>query len=176
MGCTAPDHGADTEDRRTAFFSLRIVQSSVDQMHITTVLHRLDVPSIGLEALPDILGKGKCRGTGQADTVVIIEYDKFAQTKMSGQGTGLGRDTFHKIPVADQNISKMVDNFVTRPVISCCQMSFRYRHAHCTAEPLSQGACGHFHTGCVAIFRMTGRFTFPLPEGLDIGKTEIIAG
>jgi len=65
-------------------------------------------------------------------------------------------DSFHQVPVADDPVSVMVDDFKARTIVPGSQISFCHRHSDTVAESLAQGTAGHFNAGNQASFRMAG--------------------
>jgi|GEM_PF-6532302 len=172
----AADGRAHEDERRPIRIRLCLLQGAVDGIAIETVRERLDVPSTGVKAFRRVFRKGKGRGTGQANAVVVIQDDQLAETEVPGERAGFGRDALHQVPVTGQHIREMVHNPTFITIINRRQVGFRDGHADGAADPLSQRPGGHFHARGVAIFRMARGFASPLPELLQIGQFEIVTG
>ena len=77
--------GADENQRRPPGFVPRRAQSQVDRLHIVSVLHRLRVPAIRLEAPRVVFVTGDVRTGGERHMVVIEKVDQLAEFQLPGE-------------------------------------------------------------------------------------------
>src|SRR5882724_3812183 len=95
---------------------------------------------------------------------------------MTGEARRFRGHAFHQVAVANDRISKVIDDVEPRAIVARCQMSFGDRHADAVAETLTErtGCC--LHAGRVAALGMAGRPTAPLAKLLDLVEWHIVAG
>ncbi len=67
---------------------------------VFNVLHCLDEPAVGLEALDGVVGVGQFGGAFDGDFIAVVEPDKVVEFEVSGKGCGFSGDTFHHATVA----------------------------------------------------------------------------
>ena len=87
-----------------------------DRVGVVAVLDALGVPLVGVEPLEHVLAPGHARRSVELDVVVVPEVDQLAETQVSGQGRGLGRDALLEVAVGHDRVDAMVDQLVARPV------------------------------------------------------------
>jgi len=83
---------------------------------VGAVFDLLHMPPVGFEAKRSLFRKGQVRAPLDGDVIVIVKEDQFSQSEVAGQGGGLMGNAFHQVPVADDGVSKMVDDFVSRSI------------------------------------------------------------
>ena len=57
----------------------------LERRQVVAVVDVLDVPAVGLEALPDVLGEGERRRPVDGDVVVVVEDVELAEPQVAGQ-------------------------------------------------------------------------------------------
>src|SRR5581483_11852900 len=95
---------------------------------------------------------------------------------MTGERRGFLRYAFHQIAIAADRIRIVVDNLVSRPVITRCKPSLRDSHSDTVAKTLSQRPGGHFDPYSMSSLWMPRSFAAPLPKPLQLIQRQIITG
>src|SRR5918997_6939336 len=95
---------------------------------------------------------------------------------MSRHAGGFRGNALHQVAVADDSISKMVDDLESGPIVARGEIRFCDGHSHAITEALTERPGGHFHSGSQFAFRMAGREAFPLAKMSDLVKRQIITG
>src|SRR5688500_3660894 len=95
---------------------------------------------------------------------------------MARHAGGFRGNALHQVAVADDAVSKMVDDLEARTVISRRQICFGDRHAHAITEPLSERSRGDFYSWSQFAFRMSRREAAPLAKLLDLIERQIVTG
>ena len=134
------------------------------------------MPAISFEAGQPVFGKRNIRAALNGNMIVVIQINQLAQFQMTGQGSGLVRNSFHQIPVTDDGIGKMIHNGKLRAVKPGGQKTFGHGHTHAIGKALSQGSGGGFHSRGMPVFGVSGGFTSPLSEVLQILQGKVITG
>ncbi len=62
------------------------------------------MPAVGEEALLDILGEGAGGVTVNRDVVVVVESDEVSELEVTGERSGLGRDTLLQATVTGEHV------------------------------------------------------------------------
>jgi hypothetical protein len=140
------------------------------------ILDAQDMPAMGDKTLLNVFGKGHLGWPIQRDIIGIIQGDKPAQAKVSGQGSGLHGHAFHDATVPQQRIGHVVDNLVTRAIEGCGQELLGHGHSYGIGEPLPQGAGGCFNPGRKMRLGVAWRQALPLAKTLEFGHGETVSG
>ena len=75
-----------------------------------------DLPTAGGEALRGVISHPAADRTIDGDAVVVVDADELAESKRTGERDRFVRDAFHQAAIADEDISVMVDDVVSRTV------------------------------------------------------------
>ncbi len=176
LGRAETDMRAHQDQRRPRGVGAGGVQRGADRIHVVAVGHVDDLPAIRLEALRAILGEGDVGTGGERDVVVVIQADQLAEFQMPGQRSRFAGDTFHQVTVADDGPGAVVDHLVAVAVVARGQMRLADRHADRVRQTLAERPGGHFDTGRVAVFGMSGRLAAPLAELLQVIQRQRVTG
>src|ERR1700746_3211217 len=95
---------------------------------------------------------------------------------MAGQAGGFSGDPFHQVAVADNPISKVINDLEPRTVVARSQAGLRYRHAAAVAEALPQRTRRSLDSRSQAALGMAWRMAAPLAELFNLLEREIITG
>src|SRR3972149_7250295 len=95
---------------------------------------------------------------------------------MAGETGGFGGDAFHQIAVADDRVTKVIDDCESRPVVAGGQVSFRDGDADAVAETLAQRSRRSLDAGSKAALRMARRSALPLAKLFDLLQRHIVPG
>ena len=125
------------------------------------------MPAISVEALHPVFGEGQLGTTFNRDVIVIIQINELTQFHVTGQRSGLMRQTLHQVTITDDSVGVMVDNLLFGLIESFCQKRFGNGHANPVGKALSQWPGGRFNSRGQAIFWVTGSFAIPLAETLQ---------
>ncbi len=166
LGAAVADVGPDDDKGGSFGLCPGLLDGLLDGAQVVAVGHLLDVPAVGLETLPHVLGEGDIRLPLDGDVVVVIKVDELAQAQGPGQGCGLRGHPFHEVAVRDDGIDVVVHHPVLRGVEAVGQEPFCDGHAHPHAEALAQGAGSGLDSWGMAVFRVTWGFASPLAEAL----------
>src|SRR5919109_402978 len=134
------------------------------------------MPAIGLEALGAILRESQISGSSKRNVVVVIDINQFAQFEMARETRGFRGDAFHQIAVANDSISKVIDDFEPRAVVTRRQVGLSDRHADAVAETLAERPRGCFHSRCKLALGMSRGAASPLAKLFDVVKGNIVNG
>src|SRR5664280_3744057 len=77
--------------------------------------------------------------------------------------------------IRDRHISMMIDNRVSRSVVACRKIVFRYREADAIGKSLTEGASRRLHTRRPSALRMSRSLAAPLSELFDLFQRQIVA-
>ena len=135
-----------------------------------------DVPAVGLEALADVLGEGEVGGAVDGDRVVVVEIDQLAEAEVTGEGGRLGGDAFHEVAVADDAVREVVDDVVPVAVVAGGEERLGDRHPDTRCEAAAEGTGGDLDARGVIDLGVSGRLAVELPEGLQLGHRQVVAG
>ena len=83
---------------------------------------------------------------------------------MTRERSGLRRNTFHQIAVADQRVNIMIDDGAARPVVASGEVVFRDRHTDAVGESLAERSCRRLHSRGQSALRMPRSLTAPLAK------------
>src|SRR5690625_2448647 len=83
---------------------------------------------------------------------------------MPCQGGSLMRDSLHQIPITHDGVDVVIYQAHLLLVKRPSDKLFCNSHPHSCGEALPERARRCFHSGCVAKFRVSGSFTYMLPE------------
>ena len=120
--------------------SLAARERGFEPIHVVGHLTELDdVPSVGPEALGDVVVVGQRGVAVDRDVVVVVDADQLAEREMAGERGGLVRDAFHEAPVTGDHIGVMVDRLGAE---LCRQEALGDRHADGVAEALTERSGG----------------------------------
>src|ERR1044071_3674558 len=133
------------------------------------------MPAVSLETLRAIFGEAQIGGTGKRNPVVVVEVDQLPQFQVAGETRRFRGNTFHQVAVADDGVSKVIDDLESRPIVARRQMSFGHRQADAIAEPLAQRPCGGFHAGRQLAFRMTWSEAAPLAKLFKLLEGKVVS-
>ncbi len=129
----------------------------------------LGVPTLGIEALGHILGERDVRRPVDRDVVVVVEVHQATEPESPGQGSGLGTDAFHQVPVGAEAEGAMIDELLAE---SCPEMHLGDRHADTGGETLTEGAGRHLDPQTVVDLGVPRGVTAPLTEAPKVVETQ----
>ena len=155
--------------------SARSIAASM-AVDVVAVLDPLGVPFVGIEPREHVLAPGHPGGPVQLDVVVVPEIRQLAESEMPGQRRGLGRDALLEVAVRDDPEDAMVDDGVAGPVELPGEAALGDRHPDAVGEALAERAGGRLDAGREAVFGVAGRARAPLPEALEVGHRDVVAG
>ena len=176
VGTAVADDRAAQDDRRTVRLVPRHFDRGFDPGEVVAVHNPLHVPPVGIEPQARVLREGQVRAAVDRDAVVQVEDDQPAQSEVSREGTGLGGDALHHVPVAGDDIGVVVDDLVAGAVVPGRQVGLGHGHAHGVRDALPERSRGGLHAGRISVLGMAGRLAFPLPEVPDLIEGEVVAG
>ena len=110
------DHRARADERRLAAVGLSPPQRLEHRVAVMTVQIFDDLPTAGGEALRGVISHPAADRTIDGDAVVVVDADELAESKRTGERDRFVRDAFHQAAVADEDISVMIDDVVSRTV------------------------------------------------------------
>src|SRR6202035_1274422 len=96
--------------------------------------------------------------------------------QMPGQRSGFVTDPFHKVAVAANAVDVMIDDLMSRPVVTRGEPCLRDCHPDAVRETLPQRSSGDVHAHGVASFGVAWCFAAPLAEVLDLVQCKIVSG
>jgi hypothetical protein len=174
VGAAVGDVGVEHDDRGLLGFGLGCQNGFFDGIRVAAVFDSDGLPAVGVEPFGHIFRKGDSGGALDGDPIVIIQADELGQSQMAGQGCRFGRDTFHEVSVAAHHKGVVIHDVMAGPVEAGGQVPLGHGHADGIGKSLTQWAGRGFDTGRVAVFGVTGGFTAPLPEILDLFQAQVI--
>ena len=136
----------------------------------------LDVPAVGAEALAHVLLEGEVGAAFDRDVVVVVEEGELRQAERTGEGAGLGGDTFHEVTVADVGVGAVVDDGVAGAVEARRQHALGDGHADRVGDARPERPSRDLDAGREAVFGMAWRLAAPLAEVLDLVQGQVVAG
>ncbi len=152
IGGGVADVAAEDQQRWTVGDVLGGAERRFEPIHVVGDLAELDdVPSVGPEALGDVVVVRQRRVAVDRDVVVVVDADQLAEPEMAGERGRLVRDALHEAPVAGDHVRVMVDRLraeVRR------QEPLGDRHADRVAEALTERSGGDLDPRRVAGFGM----------------------
>ena len=90
--------------------SLAARSAGFEPIHVVGHLAELDdVPSVGAEALGDVVVVRQRGVAVDRDVVVVVDADQLAEPEVAGERGRLVRDALHEAPVAGDHVRVMVD-------------------------------------------------------------------
>src|SRR4051812_11676157 len=94
---------------------------------------------------------------------------------MSCERCGFSRHPFHQVAVAQQYIGVMIDNMMTRAVVTGGKMTFRDGHTDAVGKSLAEWPGSRFYTGREAALRVARCTAIPLAKPFEVFKRKVIA-
>ncbi len=153
----------------------RVVERLVDRRQVIAILHAGDVPPVRGEPSSHILGEvQRCRAR-QRDGIGVVEHDQLAEPEMAGERARLGRDAFHQIAVARDDVRVVVDDRVSRPVEVRGQMRLGHGHADRVRRCPGRGGRWSPRRPRHMALGMPGCPAVPLAESLDLLHRQVVA-
>ena len=138
MGTAIAYMSPHQQERWAVFLGLRLSQGGGHVLRVVAIRHRAGMPPICFKPLADIFSERKIRCASQRDVVLIIKIDELAQAKVSRERSCFRSHPFHQIAIRDKRISVVIDQIMTRAVISSRQPCLGDGHAHAVAETLPE--------------------------------------
>jgi len=124
-----------------------------------------------------VFGERNICGTIDGNPIVVVETDQFPQAQVSGQRRGLGGNTFHQVPVGDDDIREMVHNRRgVGPIESRAEVLLDDRHPNGIGKTLAERSGRRFYAGCQVNFWVPRHRTAPLSEIFDIVQCQVVTG
>src|SRR3972149_10616322 len=154
---------------------LGCAQRGIDHVNVVPI-HSLHMPPIGFKALSNVLSEGQVSAAIDGNPVIVVQVDEFTKAKVPGKRGRFGGDPLHKVPVAHDGVSKMVNDQMSWPVKVMGQKSLGDRHPDAIAETLAKGTRRRLHSWCHAMLRMSGGSATPLAELLEFMREEVVPG
>ena len=174
LGAAVTDVCPRNDHRRAHVVCLRLGDHLVNRVQIVHVGDVEYLPAVPLESLRRIVGEGEIGASVDGDPVVVVEADQLSELEMAGERAGLVRDAFHEVAIATDEVRVVIDDGVPIAIERRLQMRLRHRETDGISYPLPKRTGRRLDAGRMAVFRMTRRATFPLPELLEILEREAV--
>jgi hypothetical protein len=139
-----------------------------------TAFWMVQISLLSLTWLCHVFAKAQVGGACQRNLVVVVQHNEFAQLRMPGQRTGLGRHAFHETAVACKYVGKVIYDRMAGFIETCGQMRLGNGQANGIANPLSQWAGGGLNPRREMALGMAGGAAVPLAEILQIFHRQIV--
>ncbi|EXI65582.1 MAG: hypothetical protein AW08_03102 [Candidatus Accumulibacter adjunctus] len=175
VGRTKADPRPAADQRRPLALAARSQQRLVDRLRVVAVDVGDHPPAVGREALPAIVGEPAGDVAIDRNAVVVVDGDQLAEPEGAGERARLVRDALHQAAVADEDVGRVVDDFVPGPVELGGEDPFGDRHADGVGQPLPERPGRRLDAGCVPDLGMTRCPRAELAELLQVVEREVIA-
>ena len=167
------DVASEHQQRRAVRFGHAPAQARLDGVQVVCHFAQdLDVPSIALEALDDVVGAREVGGPVDRDVVVVEDVNETAQPEVACERGGLVAHALHQVTVAADHEDVVIDRL--RPEFRA-QEALGDGHADAVGEALAQRPRRDLDARERVDFRVTGSAGPPLAELLDVFDVEPVA-
>ena len=139
----------------------------------------VDLPSVGLVTLEDVLGLGVLGHLVEGDLVGVVEDDEVVELLMGGEGGGLGGDTLLEASVTGEGEDVVVEDLVVVGVVDALGHLLGGGETDGVGDTLSEGTGGALDAGGVVLgvreLGVTGGHGVVLTEVLELIDGEVEA-
>lgn len=168
---------AELDHRWLILDSLALLDSRLDRVQVVvSIANGLNVPSVCLHSLVDILGERTVDVTINGNMVVVVNGDQVAQLQMTGKGSGLAGNTLHVASITHENIGVVVDDLKSWSVELGRLVVLSNGQTDCIGETLAKRTSCDLDTWSVVSFRVTWGDAVDVSEVLEVRHRESIAG
>ena len=133
------------------------------------------MPLVGFETPAGILGESQIGASFNGDPVVVVQVDQVSQPEVTSERCSLRGDALHQVAIGHYRIDVIVKERKVRGIEARCKMPLGNGHTDPISEPLPERAGGRLDARRVAVFRVTRRFAFPLPEVFQFFERKVIS-
>ena len=162
------DVGCRDDQGRSPVGDGRLAEHAVDLGQVIAVGDLQHAPSRRGEALGDVVGERQRGRSVEADRVVVVDADQFAEPEVAGERGGLVGDALHQIAIAAHEPGPVVDDLMTGAVELRREDRFGQRETDGIADALAQWPGRDLDSGRVAALRVPRGGRVPLPEVLEV--------
>ena len=139
----------------------------------------IDLPSVGLVTLEDVLGLGVLGHLVEGDLVGVVEDDEVVELLVGGEGGGLGGDTLLEATVTGEGEDVVVEDLVVVGVVDGLGHLLGGGETDGVGNTLSEGTGGALDAGGVVLgvgeLGVTGGHGVVLTEVLELIDGEVEA-
>ena len=133
------------------------------------------IPAIGSKAPDRIVAKPAADGTIDADSIIVIQCDKFVELEDACERAGFMADAFHQATVAEKYIGAVIDDGVARLIELVTEEFLGQRHTYRVGDALSKRASGRFNANRHADFGVSRGLAVHLPKALEFADGQVVA-
>lgn len=149
--------GPELDQGRLVLDLLALLDGSLNAFQVVVaVLDDLDVPTVRLVALGNILSESLVGVTIDGNVVVVPDGNQVSELKVTSQRAGLARDTLHQATIAEEAVCIVVNQVET--VLVKCSSSVCLCHGQTdgVADTLTKGTGCDLNAGSVVGLGVTG--------------------
>ncbi|KAI3491949.1 hypothetical protein L1887_43658 [Cichorium endivia] len=169
------DGGLYADDRGLVGDLLGLVDGLVEALEVLVAVEDVrDVPSVGEEALLDVLGEGAGGVAVDGDVVVVVEGDEVAELEVTGERGGLGRDALLQAAVTGEHVGGVGEEGEAVLVEGGGEVGLCDGETDRVGKALSEGAGGDLDALGVAGLGVTGGLGVDLTESLELLHGEVL--
>ena len=175
-GASPADHRAQHDQAGAITLAASGFQGPSEFFDGLTIDGGRNVPALGREAGGNILAEGNIGSPVDGDLVVVVNEDQVPEPQVPRQGSRLGGNPLHHVPIAHHAIDEMLARGCLIggrfPAKTAAGHARGQRHPHRVGEALAQGAGGHLDPGCQTVLGVAGGQSSPLPKISDFIEGE----
>jgi hypothetical protein len=168
--------GPDGDEARPVVGIACRLDRRLDGRDVVAVGDPLGVPTVGIEALRHVLGKGHGGRAIELDVVVVVQDDQLAQAQVAGKAGRLRGDALLEVAIAGDHVRPVIDDRAAGAIELRPEPALGDGHADRVREALAEGAGGRLDARCQARFRMPRSPRAPLAEQRELLEWQVVAG